>query len=149
MINLFIKRLRDEDSDIPLPTYMSEHASGMDIYAVVKEKIIIKPLKRAAIPSGFAIAVPDGYEAQIRPRSGLSLKHGITVLNTPGTVDSDYRGEVIVILINLGDEDFFVNRGDRIAQLIITKVEKVIPVLSDMLPETERGVGGFGHTGTK
>jgi dUTP pyrophosphatase len=142
-----IKRLRQEDSDIPVPSYMSEHASGMDLHAAVKEKVVLKPLKRAAIPTGFSVAVPEGFEAQVRPRSGLALKHGITVLNTPGTVDSDYRGEVMVILMNLGEDDFIVNRGDRIAQMVISRVQRVLPELSDSLPETKRGSGGFGHTG--
>ncbi len=141
-------RVRDDCKDVPLPKYMSEHASGMDICAAVPEPLVLAPGDRALVPAGFHMALPPGYEAQIRPRSGLAAKHGITVLNTPGTVDSDYRGEVKVILANIGKEPFTVNRGDRIAQMVIQPVMQAVLKPVTELPDTERGHGGFGHTGT-
>ncbi|MCX8164231.1 MAG: dUTP diphosphatase [Aquificaceae bacterium] len=134
---------------LPLPFYATEHASGMDLLAAVSEPVLLKPLQRALIPTGIAVEIPPGYEAQIRPRSGLAIKHGITLLNTPGTIDADYRGEIKVILINLGEEDFLVRRGDRIAQMVICPVVKVdIEEVQELSP-TERGDGGFGSTGYK
>jgi dUTP pyrophosphatase len=132
---------------VPVPKYMSHAAAGMDIYAAVDKEIILKPGERKLIPTGFKMSIPEGVEAQIRPRSGLALKNGISVLNTPGTIDADYRGEVGVILINLGQEDFKINRGDRIAQMIINKVEQADIEEVKTLDETNRSSGGFGHTG--
>jgi dUTP pyrophosphatase len=132
---------------VPLPKYMSHAASGMDIYAAIENEVTINPGERALIPTGFKMALPVGYEAQVRPRSGLAIKNGISVLNTPGTIDEDYRGEVGVILINLGKEAFKIKRGDRVAQMVINKVEQAdIEVVTD-LSETSRSTGGFGHTG--
>jgi dUTP pyrophosphatase len=132
---------------VPLPKYMSHAASGMDIYAAIENEVTINPGERALIPTGFKMALPVGYEAQVRPRSGLAIKNGISVLNTPGTIDEDYRGEVGVILINLGKEAFKIKRGDRVAQVVINKVEQAdIEVVTD-LSETTRNSGGFGHTG--
>ena len=133
----------------PLPAYATTQSAGMDLRANIEEPIVLKPLKRVLVPTGLHIALPEGYEAQIRPRSGLALKKGITCLNTPGTIDADYRGEVGVILINLSDEDFVINPGERIAQMIINKFEKIEFELVDSLEESERGEGGFGSTGTK
>jgi dUTP pyrophosphatase len=141
-------RVQDGCGDVPLPKYMSEHASGMDVCAAVPEPLELQPGQRALVPTGFHIAVPPGYEAQIRPRSGLAIKHGISVLNTPGTIDADYRGEVKIILANLGTEPFTINRGDRIAQMVIQPVLQADLVRVDELPDTVRGHGGFGHTGT-
>lgn len=132
-----------------LPSYETEHAAGMDIRAFLNEAILLKPLQRALIPTGLFVEVPIGYEAQIRPRSGLAFKKGITVLNTPGTIDADYRGEVKVILINLSSEDFLVTDGERVAQMIIASHEKASWNLVEKLSETSRGKGGFGHTGNK
>jgi dUTP pyrophosphatase len=141
-----IRRVKDNE-DVPLPSYGSEGASGMDIRACVKKPIILKPREIALIPTGFSMSVPSGYEAQIRPRSGLALRHGIGMVNTPGTIDSDYRGEVSIILINWGSEPFAVRRGDRIAQMVIAKVYRSNLVETTELDETLRGRGGFGHTG--
>ena len=121
----------------------------MDLRANIEEPITLHPLERKLIPTGLRIALPVGYEAQIRPRSGLALKHGITVLNTPGTVDADYRGEVMVLLINLSQEDFIINAGERIAQMVVARHEQVDFQIVEELDETERGAGGYGHTGTK
>jgi dUTP pyrophosphatase len=134
--------------DLPLPAHATPGSAGLDLLAAVDHNIAIQPGDRAAIPAGIAIALPDGYEAQVRPRSGLALKHGITVLNAPGTVDSDYRGEVTVILANLGRDIFTVSRGMKIAQLIVARVERVEWNETE-LNETERGAGGFGSTGMK
>ena len=133
--------------DLPLPAYETEHAAGMDLRAAVTEPLVIPPGGRALVPTGLRIAVPPGYEAQVRPRSGLALKHGITLPNTPGTIDADYRGEVRVILLNLGDPSFTIARGDRIAQLIVAPVERVCWTPVSRLSDTRRGDGGFGHTG--
>ena len=130
-----------------LPKYETKNSVGMDLRANITEGVVIRPLDRALIPTGLHIALPEGYEAQIRPRSGLALKKGITCLNTPGTIDSDYRGDVGVILANISQEDFVVNPGDRIAQMVINKVERAEFELVESLDETERGEGGFGHTG--
>lgn len=132
---------------MPLPKYMSHAAAGMDIHAAVDGEVILKPGERKLVPTGFKMALPEGYEAQVRPRSGLALKNGISVLNTPGTIDADYRGEVGVILFNQSQEDFTIKRGDRIAQMVINKVEQPDIEIVDMLPETHRSSGGFGHTG--
>jgi dUTP pyrophosphatase len=133
--------------DIPLPRLMSEGASGYDLHAAVDTAVILQPGERALIPTGFAIAMPQGWEAQVRPRSGLAYKHGITCLNSPGTIDADYRGELKVLLINLGSEPFTVNRKERIAQLVFQRVPDITIREVEVLPSTERGDGGFGHTG--
>ncbi|MFT4073521.1 MAG: dUTP diphosphatase [Dysgonamonadaceae bacterium] len=131
----------------PLPEYATALSAGMDLRAYINEAVTLKPGERKLIPTGIYIALPDGYEAQIRPRSGLALKFGITVLNTPGTIDADYRGEIRVILINLSKEDFVINDGERICQMVIAKYQKIQWTLVDSLDETQRGAGGFGHTG--
>jgi dUTP pyrophosphatase len=136
-------------SDNPLPVYETTGSAGMDLRAQLQEPVMLKPLQRALIPTGLYIELPDGYEAQVRPRSGLALKKGVTVLNSPGTIDSDYRGEIKVIMINLSNETTVINTGERIAQMIISKYEKVQLKEVDELNETERGEGGFGHTGVK
>ena len=133
----------------PLPSYATEQSAGMDLRANIDEPIVLKPMQRQIVKTGLFMALPPGYEAQVRPRSGLALKHGITVLNSPGTIDSDYRGEVGVLLINLGDKDFVINDGERIAQMVIAKHETVSFVMTEELDETERGAGGYGHTGVK
>ncbi len=133
----------------PLPAYETAGSAGMDIRANLQQPIILQPLERNLIPTGLFIALPDGCEAQIRPRSGLALKQGITCLNSPGTVDSDYRGELKVILINLSNAEQVIHHGDRIAQMVITKTEKAELVLVEQLSESLRGEGGFGHTGIK
>lgn len=133
----------------PLPEYATEGSAGMDLRANLNAPITLRPLERKLIPTGIYIGLPAGYEAQVRPRSGLALKKGISVLNAPGTIDSDYTGEIGVILINLSNEDFVVNDGERIAQLVIAKYEKAEWNLVDVLDETERGLGGYGHTGVK
>ncbi|MBI5399429.1 dUTP diphosphatase [Candidatus Saganbacteria bacterium] len=146
MLKAQIKRL-PHNADLPLPTYMSEHAAGLDLYAAVSQELIIGPGDWKLVPTGLALALPPGYEAQVRPRSGLALKQGISVLNTPGTVDADYRGEVGVILMNHSKNDLVVKRGDRIAQMIINKIERIEFEEVTELSDTERGAGGFGHTG--
>lgn len=133
----------------PLPQYATEQSAGMDLRANIDEQIVIQPMQRLLIGTGLHIALPKGYEAQIRPRSGLALKHGITVLNSPGTIDADYRGEIGVLLINLSDKDFVINDGERIAQMVIARHEQAQFALVDALDETERGEGGYGHTGVK
>ena len=133
----------------PLPTYATALSAGMDLRANIEEDITLLPLQRQLVPTGLHIALPEGYEAQIRPRSGLALKHGITVLNIPGTVDADYRGEIMVLLVNFSNEPFTVKDGERIAQMVIAKHKKVDFELVDTLDETERGAGGYGHTGLK
>jgi dUTP pyrophosphatase len=130
-----------------LPDYSTLHSSGMDVRAFLQEALVLKPLERKLIPTGLYVEIPEGYEAQIRPRSGLALQKGITILNTPGTIDADYRGEVCVILINLSAEDFVVKNGDRICQMVVASHEKVEWKLSEELKLTGRGEGGFGHTG--
>ena len=131
----------------PLPAYATLGSSGMDIRAFIENNVTLQPLQRALIPTGLFIELPVGYEAQIRPRSGLAIKHGITCLNSPGTIDADYRGEIKVILINLSNESVTINNGDRIAQMVIQKVEQVELIEVQELNTTERGAGGFGHTG--
>ena len=133
----------------PLPAYATPQSAGMDLRADLEESITLQPMERRLIPTGLHIALPEGYEAQIRPRSGLALKHGITVLNSPGTIDADYRGEVMVLLINLSQQDFVVNAGERIAQMIIARHEQAVFAEVKELDETERGAGGYGHTGVK
>ena len=134
-------------SDHPLPAYSTPFSAGMDLRASLEEAVTLRPLERRLIPTGLYIELPAGYEAQIRPRSGLALKKGISVLNTPGTIDADYRGEIGVILVNLSGEDFVVENGERICQMVINKVEMVEWSQVDSLEESERGAGGFGHTG--
>ena len=130
-----------------LPTYATALSAGMDLRANLTTPIVLKPHSRCLVPTGLYIAIPEGYEAQVRPRSGLALKKGITVLNSPGTIDADYRGEIGVILVNLSSEDFVIEDGERIAQMVIARHEQVEWQTVEMLTETERGVGGFGHTG--
>ena len=134
-------------SQHPTPAYESAQAAGIDIRANIDESIVLKPFQRTLVPTGLYIQLPKGYEAQIRPRSGLALKNGITVLNSPGTIDSDYRGEVKVILVNLSDQDFVINNGERICQMVVAKHENAICIEVEQLDDTERGEGGFGHTG--
>lgn len=133
----------------PLPEYATPQSAGMDLRANLSEPIVLQPLQRALIPTGLRISLPEGYEAQVRPRSGLALKHGITVLNSPGTIDADYRGEVGVILVNLSQEPFTIHDGERIAQLVVARHEQPELVVVESLDETARGEGGFGHTGKK
>src|SRR3990167_6059381 len=130
--------------DLPLPKYMSAHAAGMDLYAAVNPEMVIPPGEWKLVPTGISIALPEGYEAQVRPRSGLALKQGVSILNTPGTVDADYRGEVGVILMNHSRENLIIKRGDRIAQMIINQIERIEFEEVPELPESERGHGGFG-----
>ena len=136
-----------EARDLPPPKYMTAHAAGLDLRAALAEPLVLAPGDFAVIPTGIRMALPPGYEGQVRPRSGLAAKHGVTLVNAPGTIDADYRGEVRVVLINLGGEAFEVNRGDRIAQLVIAPVVQARIELADGLEGTERGAGGFGHTG--
>lgn len=133
---------------LPLPAYETDGSAGMDLRAAVQEAITVAPGARELIPTGIRIALPPDTEAQVRPRSGLAIRHGISMVNSPGTIDSDYRGEIHVILINLGDSDFIVQRGDRIAQLVIAPVLRAIWTISESLDDTDRGAGGFGHTGS-
>jgi dUTP pyrophosphatase len=132
---------------LPLPAYMSEHAAGADLCAAIREQLTLLPGARALVPTGFSIAVPPGYEAQVRPRSGLAIRDGVTCLNAPGTIDADYRGEVHVVLANLGAEAVTINRGDRIAQIVVAPVSRASFEVVDELPPTVRGEGGFGSTG--
>jgi dUTP pyrophosphatase len=132
-----------------LPAYATPQSAGMDLRANLEAPITLHPMERRLIPTGLHIALPEGYEAQVRPRSGLALKHGLTVLNTPGTIDADYRGEIGVVLINLSQEDFVINDGERIAQMVIARHEQGDFVVVEQLDETERGEGGYGHTGVK
>nr|WP_017813729.1 MULTISPECIES: dUTP diphosphatase [Paenibacillus] len=147
-IKVEIKTLPGSEG-LELPRRMSELASGYDLYASVTEPMTLEPGTRALVPTGIALAMPAGLEAQIRPRSGLAFKHGITCLNTPGTIDADYRGEIKVLLINLGQEPFVINRGERIAQMVFQTVPDTDLIQVEELSETVRGAGGFGHTGTK
>lgn len=133
----------------PLPAYATPLSAGMDIRAFLSEPVVLKPLERKLIPTGLYISLPEGYEAQMRPRSGLAIKHGISLLNTPGTIDADYRGEIGIILVNLSNEPFTVNDGERICQMVITTHSQVKWQAVEELDETERGAGGFGHTGKK
>ena len=148
MIEIVVKISKENGyKDLPLPSYQTEGAAGMDLYAAVNEPVMIQPGKVALISAGIRIAVPSGYEAQVRPRSGLALKHGIGILNAPGTIDSDYRGIVSVILFNFGNVPFVIERGDRIAQMVVAKVERISFSVSQTLDETYRNSGGFGSTG--
>ncbi|MDD6529898.1 MAG: dUTP diphosphatase [Prevotella copri] len=133
----------------PLPVYATPQSAGMDLRANIDESIVLHPMERRLVPTGLFMALPAGFEAQIRPRSGLALKHGITVLNTPGTIDADYRGEIMVLLINFSQTDFVINDGERIAQMVIAKHENAEFIEVETLDETERGAGGYGHTGVK
>jgi len=148
LLSIPICRLRGEvDEDLPLPRYMSHGAAGMDLFAAVDEDLTIQPQEAALVPSGLAVAIPEGFEGQIRARSGLAATHSIAVINAPGTIDSDYRGEIKVALINLGKKPFIIRRGDRIAQMIINRVYRVQWDLRESLDPTQRNGGGFGHTG--
>lgn len=133
----------------PLPEYATTQSAGMDLRANIDESIVLHPMERRLVPTGLFMALPVGYEAQIRPRSGFALKHGITVLNTPGTIDADYRGEIMVLLINFSQNDFVINDGERIAQMVIAKHENAEFIEVETLDDTERGTGGYGHTGVK
>jgi dUTP pyrophosphatase len=147
-VRVKVRRLReDSGGKIPLPRYMTELSSGMDLFAEVEGEVILEPGERKLIPTGIALAIPEGYEGQVRPRSGLALRDGVTLVNTPGTIDADYRGEVGVLLINLGRQPFSVKRGDRIAQLVIAPVCRAVLELKEELDATPRSEGGFGHTG--
>lgn len=145
-MTLAVKRLA-HGSDLPLPGYATAGSAGMDLCAALEQDLLLAPGSRALVPTGIAIALPAGFEAQVRPRSGLALKQGVTVLNAPGTIDADYRGEVGVILINLGDRPVTIRRGDRIAQMVVAEVATARVELVTELPETARGSGGFGSTG--
>ena len=141
---------RDPDcADLPLPEYETTHAAGVDLRASVREPLTLAPGERALVPTGLRIALPEGYEAQIRPRSGLAIKHGISLLNSPGTIDADYRGEIRIIVANLGQDAFTIQRGDRIAQMVVAPVTRAEWRLVETLDETARGEGGFGHTGSQ
>ncbi|MCK9304788.1 MAG: dUTP diphosphatase [Bacteroidales bacterium] len=135
------------NSPYPLPQYATEHSAGLDLRAAIPEPVTLSPLERAMVPTGIFIELPSGYEAQVRPRSGLAAKHGISIVNTPGTIDSDYRGEIKVILVNLSSQPFILNPGERIAQMVIARYERISWREADKLSETERGEGGFGSTG--
>ncbi|MDP8254270.1 MAG: dUTP diphosphatase [Candidatus Alcyoniella australis] len=135
------------DADLPLPQYMTQHAAGADIAAAVHTDMIFAPGERALVPTGLALAMPEGFEAQVRPRSGLAVRYGLTLLNTPGTIDADYRGELKILMINLGQEPATIKRGERIAQLVIAPVARAEFKQCDELPPSSRGEGGFGHTG--
>lgn len=142
-----IKKLNNFDDSISLPGYATQGSAGMDIFAMPLDDMPVKPNEAALIPTGISIELPIGYEAQIRPRSGLAIKNNIGVLNSPGTIDSDYRGEIKIIIFNFGKSDFIVKKGERIAQMVISKYERITWLLSDELSDTHRGEGGFGHTG--
>lgn len=132
-----------------LPTYATDGASGMDLRAFIDEPVILQPMERRLIPTGLFVQIPEGYEGQVRARSGLAIKHGIGLVNSIGTIDSDYRGELKIPVINFGNESFTINNGDRVAQLVIASYERVMPIIVTELDETDRGEGGFGHTGVK
>jgi len=147
-VKVQVKRLRESPGEpIPLPRYMTAHSAGMDLFADVEGEVVLKPGERRLIPTGIALAIPPGYEGQLRPRSGLALREGISLVNAPGTIDADYRGEVGVLLINLGQQPFRLKRGDRIAQLVISPVCRAELQLTAELEATPRNEGGFGHTG--
>lgn len=148
MKKVLFKRL-SHAKDLPLPAYESSHAAGMDIRAALDEPVVLQPGERALVPTGLQMALPEGHEAQIRPRSGLAYRNGITMLNTPGTIDADYRGEVKVLAINHGTDSFTINHGDRIAQMVIAPIRQFPVEEADELPDTERGQGGFGSTGVR
>ena len=144
MLEVKFKRIRPSSR---LPVYATKGSSGLDLFADIKEEIVLKPFDRVKVPTGIALEIPDGYEAEVRPRSGLALEWGVTLINSPGTIDSDYRGEISVLLINLGEKPFLIKPGMRIAQLVFRKVERVVLKEVDELGGSERGEGGFGHTG--
>jgi dUTP pyrophosphatase len=146
-IKIKVKRLSEDFSDIPLPSYSTEGSSGMDIRAAVNEPFVIRKNEVVLIPTNISVEIPEGYEIQVRPRSGLAARHGIGILNAPGTIDSDYRGEIKIILFNFSKDDFIINRGDRIAQIILSKFYKAVFDETEELNESRRGSGGFGHTG--
>ena len=148
-IKIKIQRINESSNDIQLPVYTTEGSSGLDLRAAVEKDYIVEKGKFALIPTNLRVEIPIGYEIQIRPRSGLAAKNGIGVLNSPGTIDSDYRGEIKVILFNFGSEDFIIKRGDRIAQMVLAKVYKMVLDETQELNNSSRGEGGFGHTGTK
>ena len=148
-VTVQIKRVSDGKASTPLPRYMTEGSAGVDLAAAVEEEIVLAPLERALIPTGFALALPPGFEGQIRPRSGLALKHGVTLVNSPGTIDSDYRGEVQLAVINLGQEPAIIRHGDRIAQMVVQRIPRVRFEEVDELPASARDAGGFGHTGAQ
>ena len=143
----FIRVRPEKDGDIPLPTYMTPGAAGMDICAAVEENTCLSPGETTLLPTGFAIQLPHGFEAQIRPRSGLAVKHGIGLINSPGTIDADYRGEIKIAVINFGKQPYVFHRGERVAQMVINRVHRFTTQLVQVLDETERNEGGFGHTG--
>ena len=143
----FLRLKPESDADIPLPRYMTPKSAGMDICAAIEIDLVLEAGAIALIPTGFAIAVPEGFEAQIRPRSGLAVKHGIGIINSPGTIDSDYRGEVKIAVINLGEKNYTFRRGDRIAQMVVKRVYQARLKVVEQLDETVRNTGGFGHTG--
>ena len=147
-INIKISRTPGSGKDIPLPAYATDGASGMDLRAAVRSSEVLTPGETKLIPTGFHVGIPEGYEAQVRPRSGLAIKYGVGILNSPGTIDSDYRGELKIILTNFGKDEFVVNRGDRIAQLVICPVLHAVWEEVGEIESTSRGHGGFGHTGT-
>ena len=143
----FLRLNPEKDEDIPLPRYMTAQSSGMDICAAITKDLVMAPGRISLVPTGFAMALPEGFEAQIRPRSGLAVKHGISIINAPGTIDADYRGEVKIALINLGREPVTLRRGDRIAQMVIQQVYQARITVVETLGDTDRSTGGFGHTG--
>ena len=147
IVDIKIRRLNPEFDDIPVPSYATSGSAGMDVRAAVKDEIIIEKNSITLIPTSLSVEIPHGYEIQVRPRSGLAANHGIGILNSPGTIDSDYRGEIKIIMINLGKEKFTIKRGDRIAQLVVSKVFTANLIQSDDLNHSKRGKGGFGHTG--
>jgi dUTP pyrophosphatase len=146
-LELKIKRISDSYADVPLPAYATPEAAGMDIRAAIDDEYILRPGEYSMISTNISVEIPKGYEIQVRPRSGLAAKHGVTILNVPGTIDSDYRGEIKVILINHGKEPFTIKKGERIAQLVLSKIYHASLVEVDDLTETQRSAGGFGHTG--
>lgn len=147
-VHVQVIRVRpEEDADLPLPRYMTAASAGLDLTAAVREPVDVEPGRITLIPTGLAVALPEGFEAQIRPRSGLALKKGLTIINAPGTIDADYRGEIGLAVVNLGQEPVTINRGDRVAQMVVTRVWQAELQLVDKLTDTERGDGGFGHTG--
>lgn len=148
-IKIKVKRLTEDFKDIPLPHYATTGSAGMDIRAAIKEDMILEPGKVELIPTNISVEIPVGYEIQVRPRSGLAANHSIGILNSPGTIDSDYRGEVKIIMMNFGNEDFKISKGDRIAQLVVSKVYTAKIIETDDLNSSHRGEGGFGHTGKK
>lgn len=143
----FLRLNPAKNQDIPIPRYMTDQSAGMDVCAAIEEDLVLSPGRICLVPTGFAMALPDGFEAQIRPRSGLAVKHGIGIVNAPGTIDADYRGEVKIALINLGQESVTIKRGDRIAQMVIQHVYRAKINLVQRLEDTDRSTGGFGHTG--